>query len=64
MTKEQMDSDDALLMHLQKVDIMLTDDDLGYYSILHNGEFIEKDFKSRKKAEKWAKENNLKINTI
>ena len=41
-----------------KVDIMLTDDDLGYYSILHKGEFIEKDFQSKKEAENWAKENN------
>tara|TARA_R100000951_G_scaffold114120_1_gene117694 strand:- start:9778 stop:10413 length:636 start_codon:yes stop_codon:yes gene_type:complete len=41
-----------------EVDIMLTDDDLGYYSILHKGEFIEKDFQSKKEAENWARENN------
>jgi hypothetical protein len=41
-----------------EVNIMLTDDDLGYYSILHKGEFIEKDFQSKKEAENWAIENN------
>ena len=46
------------LKHGGEVDIMLTDDDLGYYSILHKGEFIEKDFQSKKEAENWAKENN------
>ena len=44
--------------HGGEVDIMLTDDDLGYYSILHKGEFIEKDFQSKKEAENWARENN------
>ena len=41
-----------------EVEIILTDDDLGYYSILHRGKFIEKEFTSLKEAEDWARANN------
>jgi len=44
-----------------KVEIMLTDDDNGLYSILHKGKFIEKDFDSLKEAEDWARENGFSI---
>lgn len=44
-----------------EVEIILTDDDLGYYSILHKGKFIEKDFDSLKEAEDWARANGFSI---
>lgn len=58
MTEQQMCLKYLTLAEGGEVDIMLTDDDLGYYSILHKGEFIEKDFQSKKEAENWARENN------
>ena len=44
-----------------KVEIMLTDDDSGLYSIFHKGKFIEKDFDSLKEAEDWARANGFSV---
>ena len=50
----------------KKAEIILTDDDLGYFSVLdlEKDEFVEKDFTNIIDAIDWAKENGYKVQSL